>query len=231
MLKTFWRTKKLINCVSTHLLVPEHFFKICTPTVASASRCECWNESGKGKKLTLAQTLATRAFSGTQLGVPVPRRPQERNLEPIVFCSTCNRKWKWLKKGQDCCRTWIAARFPFFMTILQKQVDSLPTDDKQITQRQYYERSLFFVRRKTGVLHSLCVRARDLLYLSFKACKLNMVNGFANHEYYKLSSVYRLHRLFNPSGSSRGKQWNSFCSLITIVRGYWCLRATSLQET
>ena len=83
----------------------------------------------------------------------------------------------------------------------------MPTDDKQmITQRQYYEGSLFFVRRKTGVLHSLCVRARDLLYLSFKACKLNMVYGFANHEYYKVSSVYRLHRLFNPSGSSKGKQ-------------------------
>ena len=196
--------------------------------MASASCWECWNE---GKKRTRAWTLATRAFFGTQLGVPVPRRPQERNREPIVFCSTCRRIWKWLKKGQDCYRTWIAARFPFFITILQKQVVTLPTDDKKITERQYYEGSFFFVRRKTDVLHPLCVRARALLYLSFKACKLNMVNGFANHEYYKLSSVYRLPWLFNPSGSLRGKQWNSFCSLITIVKGYWCLRATSLQET
>ena len=37
--------------------------------------------------------------------------------------------------------------FSFFITILQKQVDTLPTDDKQITQRQYYEGS-FLVRRK-----------------------------------------------------------------------------------
>ena len=50
----------------------------------------------------------------------------------------------------------------------------------------YYEGSFSFVRRKTGVLHSLCVRPRDLLYLSLKACMLNMVNGFANHEYYEL---------------------------------------------
>ena len=47
-----------------------------------------------------------------------------------------------------------------------------------------------------------------------------MVNDFANHEYCKLSSLYRLPRLFNPSGSSRGKQGNSFCSLITVVKGY-----------
>ena len=42
--------------------------------------------------------LATRAFVGTQLGVPVPRRPQERNREPIVFCSTCKKKLEVTKK-------------------------------------------------------------------------------------------------------------------------------------
>ena len=34
-----------------------------------------------------------------------------------------------LKKGQD----WIAARFTFFITVLQKQVVTVPTDIKQIT--------------------------------------------------------------------------------------------------
>ena len=37
-----------------------------------------------------------------------------------------------------------------------------------------------------------------------------MVNGFANHEYYKLSSVYRLPRLFNPSGSFEGQAMKQF---------------------
>ena len=54
----------------------------------------------------------------------------------------------------------------------------------------YYEGSF---RRKTGLLHSLCVRPRDLLYLSLKACKL--ISPTMNIMNYKLSFIYRLPRL------------------------------------
>ena len=46
-----------------------------------------------------------------------------------------------------------------------------------------------------------------------------MVNGFANYEYYKLSSVYRLHRLFNPSGSFEGQAMKQFLSFNNSSQG------------